>query len=139
MSELMPIHQSLIGNKTIQAVNARDIHGYLEVKTEYAHWFSRRVSTYGFVQDIDYTDAIFGDGPMKTIEHYVTLDMAKQLAMVERTEKGKEGETGYAASVTRPSLPPWPGEAARYRLAAWRCGFKDTGSKQDTQEKIDKS
>ena len=90
ISALIPLHQNAIGTDTIQTVNARDLHAFLGVKTEYSHWFSRRVATYGFLQGIDYADAIIDEGPVRTIEHHVSIDMAKELSMVEKTKKGKE-------------------------------------------------
>lgn len=90
MSQLVPIYESTIGHRTIQTANAREIHSYLEVKTLFTDWMKRRIATYQFSQDIDFTVLIFGEGSTKTTEYYVTMDMAKQLAMVERTMKGRE-------------------------------------------------
>ena len=90
MHQLMPLQQSMVGQSVIQTVNARDLHDYLEVKTLFTDWIKRRIATYGFSQDIDFTVLTFGEGPTKTTEYHVTLDMGKQLAMVERTAKGKE-------------------------------------------------
>ena len=89
MHDLIPLSATSINGQSISTANARDIHAYLQVKSDYRNWFARRIETYQFLQGIDYTEYVSGEGPMKTIEHYVTLDMAKQLGMVERTEKGK--------------------------------------------------
>ena len=91
MYQLMPLHQSTVGQTTTQTVNARDIYAYLEVKSDFSDWIKRRIDTYGFLQDIDFVKFLKSEaGTISPIEYHVTLDMAKQLAMVERTEKGKE-------------------------------------------------
>ena len=95
--QLIPLHQSTIGTATVQTANAREIHTYLEVKTRFDDWIKRRISTYGFSQGIDFTVLTFEDGSVRTIEYFVTLDMAKQLAMVERTAKGREAREYFIA------------------------------------------
>ncbi len=72
-------------------VSGRELHEYLQVGTEYRHWFPR-MAEYGFVDGSDYTPVIF-DHPQNgqpTIDHAVTIDMAKELCMIQRTERGKQ-------------------------------------------------
>ena len=92
MSQLMPVYHSTIGDRvTVQTVNARDLHEYLEVKTVFADWIKRRIEVYGFLQHIDFVKNLRDEtGTISPIDYHLSLDMAKQLAMVERTEKGKE-------------------------------------------------
>lgn len=78
-------------------VNARDLHGFLEVQTPFSMWIQRRIEEYGFTQDIDFVvfnnfvnDATAFGGKRKVIDYHITLDIAKELSMVERNEKGKE-------------------------------------------------
>ena len=84
MDELIPIRKSKGGR---DVVSARELHQFLEVGTRIDMWFNRRLEEYGFVQGVDY------QGPI-LVEHYtdyhITLDMAKELAMVERNEKGRQ-------------------------------------------------
>ncbi|WP_297453266.1 antA/AntB antirepressor family protein [uncultured Corynebacterium sp.] len=73
------------------AVMGRDLHEFLEVSTEYRHWFPRMIE-YGFEQDKDYT-VIFDRNPLggrPAVNHIVSLDMAKELCMIQRTERGKQ-------------------------------------------------
>lgn len=73
------------------AVMGRDLHEFLEVSTEYRHWFPRMVE-YGFEQDEDYT-VIFDRNPLggrPALNHIISLDMAKEIAMIQRTERGKQ-------------------------------------------------
>lgn len=90
MSVLIPIRD----HDGRQAVSGRDLHMFLEVSTEYRHWFPRMVE-YGFVEHEDYaviSDRVPRDGRgyVERTDHVLTLDMAKELAMLQRTEKGKQ-------------------------------------------------
>lgn len=76
-------------------VSGRELYQALLVKTPYTMWFSR-MCEYGFTENIDYfTDhknVIRDDGremPQKQTDHYLTIDMAKELCMIQRTEIGK--------------------------------------------------
>lgn len=77
-------------------ISGRELHKFLEVKTKYADWFSR-MSEYGFAENVDFSvipifendDTAFG-GKRKSTDHMLKLDMAKELAMIQRTEKGKQ-------------------------------------------------
>jgi len=76
------------------AVDARSLHAFLENGDKFATWFSERVQQYGFVEGIDFesfsanTEKPQIGRPSK--DYAVTIDMAKELCMVERNAKGKE-------------------------------------------------
>lgn len=79
-----------------QYVSGRDLHMFLEISTPYTMWFNR-MCEYGFVENVDYmTDhkkVIRADGkvmPQKQLEHNLTIEMAKQLCMLARNDKGRE-------------------------------------------------
>jgi anti-repressor protein len=78
----------------VQTVNARDIHSYLEVGKDFSSWIKDRISKYEFVENQDFICSPVlvseGRGGQNRIEYHVSLDMGKELAMVERTSKGKE-------------------------------------------------
>ena len=72
-------------------VLARDLHEFLEVGTDFRHWFPR-MCEYGFTEDTDYTLVIF-DHPQNgqpTKDYQLTIEMAKEIAMIQRNEKGKQ-------------------------------------------------
>ncbi len=121
-SALIPFAARPVGTETIETVDARDLHAFLEVKTDYAAWIKRRIETYGFLQDIDFCVVIFGDGPTKTINHFVSLDMAKELSMVERTKKGKEARQYFLACEKalheKPALPMFHAQVDDLRICA---------------------
>ena len=75
-------------------LSARDLHEFLEVGSKYNDWF-KRMCEYGFNENLDYR-AITQKGvtaqgnETKFTDHEITLDMAKEIAMLQRNERGKE-------------------------------------------------
>ncbi|KAA9189314.1 phage antirepressor KilAC domain-containing protein, partial [Enterococcus durans] len=76
-----------------QLVSGRELHEFLEVATEYKKWFSR-MAEYGFDENIDFvrvTQKCPTPGGIQNItDHVMKLDMAKEISMIQRTEKGKQ-------------------------------------------------
>ena len=91
---LIPVNQSQVGDDLVQTVNARDLHAFLEVGKDFSNWIKDRISLYGFVEHVDYVvfaktgENSSGGRPQR--EYSLTLDMAKELSMVERNAKGKQ-------------------------------------------------
>ena len=85
------IHNVVIGTDQ-QAVSAKELHAVLDCSTRYADWITRRIKKYGFEENRDYivvrTKKPGNNAILK--EYYITLDMAKELAMVENNEKGRQ-------------------------------------------------
>ena len=91
MNDLIKITKSNIGAEVINSVNAREIHSYLEVKTAFTTWFNRTVEKYDFTLNEDFISFLKeSNGGRPQQEHIVSLDMAKELCLVEPNEKGKE-------------------------------------------------
>jgi len=94
MKDLISIQQQTIGTDLVQTINARDLHAFLENKDMFAHWIKDRIDQFGFVENQDFVS--FWENPQKpqggrpSGEYHLTLGMAKELSMVERTAKGKE-------------------------------------------------
>lgn len=91
--ELVPVITADIGPRIVNAVNARDLHAYLQVGRDFSTWFKDRVEEYGFIEGEEYSPVLgnIPTGPGKPrIDYFVTVSMAKELAMVERTDKGRE-------------------------------------------------
>lgn len=87
MDELIPLTE----REGAQAVMGRDLHAFLGLKDRYNDWFPRMVE-YGFAAGQDFTESSVkpsGAGRPR-IDHIVSLDMAKEIAMIQRTEKGKQ-------------------------------------------------
>lgn len=74
-------------------VSARELHGFLEVETPYHKWFPR-MCEYGFSEGTDFsvTDIFVHNpagGPQSMKDAALTIDMAKEICMIQRSEKGK--------------------------------------------------
>ena len=92
MNELIKITEQ----KGIQLVDARELHKKLKVQTKFTNWFPRRVEEYKFDEGKDYftENQLLPKNGQKVFhrprtEYFLTIDMAKEIAMVERTEVGK--------------------------------------------------
>jgi phage anti-repressor protein len=99
VAELIVITERAVGSIPHQTANARDIHAFLGVKARFNDWILRRIEQYGFTQDIDFTcySNLSSGNVNPPIEYYVTIAMGKELAMVERTKKGKEARQYFLA------------------------------------------
>ena len=75
----------------IETVNVRELHEFLEVKSKFADWFKNRVSEFGFIENSDFVSVskILESGG-RSIEYHISIDMAKELSMLERNDKGKQ-------------------------------------------------
>lgn len=95
---------SVIAGQSVNAVNARDLHGFLGVGRVFRAWISDRIEAFGFQEHKDYeiqevlsrpdSDASKAR-PQMAKEYFLTLDMAKELCMVERNEKGKQARAYF--------------------------------------------
>ena len=76
-----------------KAVNARELHAFLGVGKDFSSWIKERISKYGFVENQDYFSFTeIGEreiGATVRKEYAISLDMAKELSMVENNEKGR--------------------------------------------------
>lgn len=89
--ELIPLTIATIGTEEQKTVNARDLHAFLEVKSRFNDWIINRIEGVGFEEGKDFvtlTKNLVSGGKSK--EYYVSVSMAKELAMLERNEKGKQ-------------------------------------------------
>ena len=78
-------------DKGQQLVSARELYEFLEVKKDFTDWFKYRVAQYGFEENLDFTTILgksTGGRPSK--DFAIKIEMAKELSMVENSEKGKE-------------------------------------------------
>lgn len=90
ISKLMPIDE----RNGKRAVNARDLWMFLESKQEFANWMKSRIEKYGFVENQDYSsfDNVVKRETGATVrkEYALSIDMAKELSMIENNEKGRD-------------------------------------------------
>ncbi|WP_375677980.1 antA/AntB antirepressor family protein [Bartonella sp. AP72JLCBS] len=94
MNTLIEITEQIIDQETVQTVNARELHTFLDVNIRFNDWISRRIEEYSFQENQDFVSftqkRVKPKGGRPSIEYHLTLDMAKELSMVERNEKGRQ-------------------------------------------------
>lgn len=77
-----------------RAVSARELHNFLGVGKDFSNWIKDRIKKYGFVENQDFeVFARFGENPnggRPSTEYALSIDMAKELSMVENNERGKQ-------------------------------------------------
>ena len=88
MNELIKVE---INENQEPVISGRELHEKLEIETPFRIWFPR-MCEYGFSENIDYTPYIFvhPKNNQETIDYILKLDMAKEISMIQRNEKGKE-------------------------------------------------
>lgn len=89
-SNLIPVFNGLIQNNQVQLCNARSLYAFLEVKNRFNDWISDRIADYGFQQNEDYIIVTERTNGRPRKEYHITLDMGKELGMVERNERGRQ-------------------------------------------------
>lgn len=88
-------------------MDARQLHQWLEVGKDFSTWMKDRIQQYGFIEEVDFvvqerspelgSQVYHGGARTPRKDYIITLDMAKELAMVERNSKGKEARLYFIA------------------------------------------
>lgn len=112
MNYLIPVEKDEQGNVV---VSGRELHDFLEINTPYTQWFERMVG-YGFDENVDFiglsqkSEKPIGGRPQQ--DHALTLDMAKEISMIQRTERGKQAHQYFLEIEKRykQQLPQTPEE-----------------------------
>lgn len=106
-NQLIPVINGTIDGESALLCSARELYKFLGVGRDFSNWIKGRISDYGFVENQDY---IVGSpelanqnlisqiretktgrgGDRRSKDYHLTLDTAKELAMVERNEKGRQ-------------------------------------------------
>ena len=94
MNELIKITE----NNGTQAVSARELHKFLEVTERFSYWFERQLP-YGFTEGADYVGCKeFNTLANQELTDYaLTLDCAKEISMIQRSERGKQAREYFIA------------------------------------------
>ncbi|HHP4677623.1 TPA: antA/AntB antirepressor family protein [Acinetobacter baumannii] len=105
VAEKIDLQHSLTGNQVLDlvevdiggdkqfAVDARSLHSFLEVGRDFANWIKQRISKYKFQENVDFVLTVAKTGVRSNVvqkDYSLSLDMAKELCMVENNEKGRE-------------------------------------------------
>lgn len=96
-SNLVPVFLSKIGDMAAYVCDARALHAFLGVGKRFASWIQERIEEYGFVENQDFVidfpnlgNQTGRGGDRRSKDYRLSLDMAKELSMVERNDKGRE-------------------------------------------------
>lgn len=110
LNELLPI-----GEKNGQkAVNARDLHSFLQVGKDFSTWIKNRIDKYDFIEGKDFQtlyldyqgnllnirlpqNGDFKNQQVSKIEYALSISMAKELSMIENNERGKQARKYFIA------------------------------------------
>ena len=120
---IVPVISGQIGGRETNIVSGASLHKALAVETRMTDWIKRRINEYGFKEGTDYiivetlrSSNLSSSKSRQQISHdyLTTLNMAKELAMVERTEQGRAIRKYFiqceeALQLTAPAI------AAKYR------------------------
>ncbi|AVX11478.1 MULTISPECIES: antA/AntB antirepressor family protein [Stutzerimonas stutzeri group] len=104
--QLIPVFNGELDGRAQQLCDARDLHSFLAVGRDFSTWVKDRIEQYGFVEGEDYSSVLANRGTFdspnrgnqtggrggdrRSIDYHLTLDMAKELAMVENNDQGRQ-------------------------------------------------
>lgn len=90
-TQLIPVFNGELDGRAQQLCNAQDLHSFLDVQTRFNDWIARRIEQYGFIEGEDFYSFLSkSEGGRPATEYHLTLDMAKELAMVENNDQGRQ-------------------------------------------------
>lgn len=91
MQELIQISKTKINGAEINSVNARDLHEVLESRQDFSTWIKNRLNECDAIENIDFIrfHKKMEANNATIIEYIVAIDIAKEIAMLERNDKGK--------------------------------------------------
>lgn len=98
MNDLIKIEKNKEG---VETINARDLYEFLEVKSDFKNWIKNYIKDFDFKENQDFIS--FGKnlpkpkGGRPSKEYHISINMAKELSMLQRTEKGKQAREYFIA------------------------------------------
>jgi len=95
MKELIKINKSKLNEKQFNTVNARELWEFLGSKQQFIDWMKNRIAKYGFLESQDFVSfhkfmKRGKAGATRVTEYHISIDMAKELAMVENNDRGRQ-------------------------------------------------
>ena len=103
-------------------VDARTLHGALGPKRQFTKWVQERITDYGFVEGPDFQSKMTKTSGRPRQDYLITVDMAKELSMLERSDTGREIRRYYIEM-----------EAAAQKMAAMKMA---KGEHQEIPEEV---
>lgn len=110
-----------------RAVNARELHMFLESKQQFADWIKNRIEKYGFVENQDF-EVIHNfmknpDGGRPTTDYALSIDMAKELSMVENNERGRMARKYFIECEKKANTPVLDDFDKKLKTASWLASY----------------
>lgn len=114
------VAERVVGAGLVQTTDASDLYRFLEVGRDFTTWVKGRLTKYGFVENIDYVKVQDLSSPVsgsakarsqKVLVYYLTLDTAKEIAMVENNEKGRAARRYFIECERRAKEGSLPADA----------------------------
>ena len=116
---LIPVFSGAISGTTVQLCDARTLHTFMQVKRDFTTWIKGRIRKFGFTAGEDFITVENLRSPdlvspkaraQKLADYHLTLDMAKELSMVENNDQGRAArryfiECERKAQTGQPSIP----------------------------------
>jgi phage anti-repressor protein len=130
-SGIIPVYED---GESRPLVNAREMHKFLESETRFNDWIARRIRQYSFIEGEDFYSILSKtpDGGRPAQEYLLTIDMAKELAMVENNEKGRQVRRYFIECERRLKAGSWgmsARETERLRQRAKRLEIMDRNAR----------
>ena len=131
---LVPVFTGILQDQSAQLCDARTLHDFMQVGRAFSNWIKGRIQRFGFVEGLDFisiarSPEMASGNRGASIDYHLTLDMAKELSMVENNPKGREARRyfidcekklghGVPATLYRQALEAETREAKSFALAS---------------------
>lgn len=109
LAKWLPLTKWDMGGMQVNTVSARELHDFLTVGRDFSTWVQERIAEYGFIEGVDFVRFFPDKGekskrgrPQK--EYALTLDVAKELSMVERNDEGRRARRYFIDCERRLSI-----------------------------------
>lgn len=110
---------SNLGKEEVNTVNARELHSFLKVGKDFSNWIKDRINQYDFVENSDYCVTLAKTGERQNVimkEYHISIDVAKELSMVEKNEQGKKARQYFIECEKKAKQTPTTKELSRMDL-----------------------
>jgi phage anti-repressor protein len=120
-TDLVPVFAGTLAGQSTPLCNARDLHAALGADARFNDWIRRRIEEYGFTEGEDFYSILSKTRGRPATDYHLTLDMAKELAMIENNDKGRQVRRYFIACEKNagrpvPVIPP-SGDALQVAIA----------------------
>ena len=107
---LIPVFTGTLADNTVQLCDARTLHTFMQVRRDFSNWIKNRISKFGFTLGEDFVTVLNLSSPnlvnakarpQQLTDYHLSLDMAKELSMVENNEQGRAARRYFIACERR--------------------------------------